>query len=168
MRLEGLGNIEKRSVRFDFGSVKYGFTWAFPQKKCTNIGIGTFIGNFNIINPNLINNVVNDFGFTDKKFKPIYKRLRIWNGLNNIHNETVLAVGDAASLSDPFLAEGIRPSLLSSFYAAECIHNCLSKKTPKHFNSEMPNLSAVFLKLLKTSEFSNVYSGLLDNLISSA
>ena len=129
MRLEGLGNIEKRSVRFDFGSVKYGFTWAFPQKKCTNIGIGTFIGNFNIINPNLINNVVNDFGFTDKKFKPIYKRLRIWNGLNNIHNETVLAVGDAASLSDPFLAEGIRPSLLSSFHAAECIHNCLSKKT---------------------------------------
>ena len=29
-------------------------------------------------------------------------------------------------LCDPFLAEGIRPSLISSFYAAESIHQCLS------------------------------------------
>ena len=35
-------------------------------------------------------------------------------------------MGDAASLCDPFLAEGIRPSLISSFYAAESIHQCLS------------------------------------------
>ena len=129
MRLEGLGNIDKNSARFDFGSVQYGFTWAFPQQNYTNIGLGTFIGNLNINDPNLINNIVHNFGFADKSFKPIYKKLRIWNGLNKINNENVLAVGDAASLSDPFLAEGIRPSLLSSFYAAECIDNCLTKTT---------------------------------------
>ena len=128
IKLEGLGNIQENSARFDFGSVQYGFAWAFPQKKHTNIGLGTFIGDFKINDPHLINQVIKDFGFSDTKFEPIYKKLRIWNGLNRIHNERVLAVGDAASLCDPFLAEGIRPSLLSGFYAAECIDKCFSQK----------------------------------------
>ena len=55
-------------------------------------------------------------------------KLRIWNGFNSINGDKVLAVGDAASLCDPFLAEGIRPSLISSFYAAEYIDQCLSGK----------------------------------------
>ena len=128
IRLDSKGNIEKDSVRFDFGSVKYGFTWAFPGKNYTNLGLGTFIGNFNINDPNLINKLVKDFGFNKHKFEITYKELRIWNGINKIHNERVLAVGDAASLCDPFLAEGIRPSILSSFYASECIDKCLSQK----------------------------------------
>ena len=60
--------------------------------------------------------------------KTICKKLRIWNGFHSINGDKVLAVGDAASLCDPFLAEGIRPSLISSFYAAECIDKCLSGK----------------------------------------
>ena len=128
-RLEGLGNIKRDSARFDFGSIQFGFTWAFPLKEFTNVGLGTFIGDFNPYEPALINKVVKDFGFAEQKYNPIYKKLRIWNGNNKIHNERALAVGDAASLCDPFLAEGIRPSLLSSFYAAECIDKCLSQKT---------------------------------------
>ena len=38
----------------------------------------------------------------------------------------MLVVGDAASLCDPFLAEGIRPSLISSYYASETIDKCLT------------------------------------------
>tara|TARA_Y100001968_G_scaffold333686_1_gene398378 strand:+ start:5809 stop:6933 length:1125 start_codon:yes stop_codon:yes gene_type:complete len=129
IRLEGLGNIEKDSVRFDFGSVKYGFTWAFPSENHTNIGLGTFIGDYNINDSNLLNKTIKDFGFSNKKYEPIYKKLRIWNGIYKIHNERVLVVGDAASLCDPFLAEGIRPSLLSSFYAAKCIDKCLLQNT---------------------------------------
>ncbi len=129
IRLEGLGNVNENSVRFDFGSIKYGFAWAFPLRSCTNIGLGTFIGNFNIYDSNLIKQVIKNFGFEGLKFDPIYKKLRIWNGNNRLHGERALAVGDAASLCDPFLAEGIRPSLLSSFYAAECIDNCLKQKT---------------------------------------
>ncbi len=128
IRLNSEGNIEKNSVRFDFGSIKYGFTWAFPGRNYTNIGLGTFIGDFNINNRELINKLVKDFGFNKHKFEITYKELRIWNGSHKIHNERVLVVGDAASLCDPFLAEGIRPSLLSSFYAAECIDKCLSHK----------------------------------------
>ena len=126
IRLNGLGNLSSNSVRFDFGSIKYGFSWAFPLKQSINIGMGTFIGNYQINNKDLSKKIVNYFGFNNYDYEPIYKKLRIWNGFYNLHIERALVVGDAASLCDPFLAEGIRPSLLSSFYAAESIHDCLS------------------------------------------
>ena len=72
--------------------------------------------------------VIKSFGFDDFPYKVITKKLRIWNGFHSINGDKVLAVGDAASLCDPFLAEGIRPSLISSFYAAEYIDQCLSGK----------------------------------------
>ena len=40
-------------------------------------------------------------------------------GHNRLHGDGVLVVGDAASLCDPFLAEGIRPALLSGTLAAQ-------------------------------------------------
>ena len=126
IRLNGLGNLSKNSVRFDFGSIKYGFSWAFPLKQSINIGMGTFIGNYQINNIDLSKKIVSYFGFNTDEYETIYKRLRIWNGFYKLHIDRALVVGDAASLCDPFLAEGIRPSLLSSFYAAESIHDCLS------------------------------------------
>ena len=127
IRLNGLGNLSKNSVRFDFGSIKYGFSWAFPLKQSINIGIGTFIGSYKINNKDLSKKIINYFGFHTDEYKTIYKKLRIWQGFYNLHIDRALVVGDAASLCDPFLAEGIRPALLSSYYAAESIHNCLSK-----------------------------------------
>ena len=127
IRLKGLGNLSKNSVRFDFGSIKYGFSWAFPLKQSINIGIGTFIGSYKINNRDLSKKIINYFGFHTDEYKTIYKKLRIWQGFYNLHIDRALVVGDAASLCDPFLAEGIRPALLSSYYAAESIHNCLSK-----------------------------------------
>jgi len=126
IRLNGLGNLSENSVRFDFGSIKYGFSWAFPLKESINIGIGTFIGNYQINNKDLSKKIINYFGFNSQDFDTTYRRLRIWSGFYNLHIDRALVVGDAASLCDPFLAEGIRPSLLSSFYAAESIHDCLS------------------------------------------
>ena len=126
LRLKGLGNIPKDSVRFEFGFVKYGFAWAFPLKDSVNIGLGTFINNKLIENEALINKVIRSFGFEGSSFKVTHKKLRIWNGIHNLNGDRVIAVGDAASLCDPFLAEGIRPSLISSYHAAESIHQCLS------------------------------------------
>ena len=125
LRVKGLGNIARNSVRFEFGFIKYGFAWAFPLKDCTNIGLGTFIKN-KLLEDNFLNNkVIKSFGFENSLSLQMNKRLRIWNGLHKINGERVLVVGDAASLCDPFLAEGIRPSLISSFYAAESIDHCL-------------------------------------------
>ena len=138
IRLNGLGNLSKCSVRFDFGSIKYGFSWAFPLKQATNIGIGTFIGNYQINNKDLSKRIINYYGFNTNDYEIIYKRLRVWNGFYNLHIDRALVVGDAASLCDPFLAEGIRPALLSSFYAAESIHDCLSNN-----NHDLSNYSKI-------------------------
>jgi len=128
LRLKGLGEIPKDAVRFEFGFIKYGFAWAFPLKESLNIGLGTFINNGLLENQDINNKVIRSFGFDDFSHKTINKKLRIWNGFHPINGDKVLAVGDAASLCDPFLAEGIRPSLISSFYAADSIDQCLSGK----------------------------------------
>ena len=128
LRLKGLGDIPKDTVRFEFGYVKHGFAWAFPLKESLNIGLGTFINNSLLEDEEMNNKIIKSFGFEDLSFKVIKKKLRIWNGFHKLNGEKVIAVGDAASLCDPFLAEGIRPSLISSFYAAECIDQHLSRK----------------------------------------
>ena len=127
LRLKGLGNIPKDSVRFEFGFLKYGFAWAFPRKESINIGFGTFINNA-LFEEDINKNIIKSFGFENSSFKVIQKRLRIWNGFHKLNRDKVLVVGDAASLCDPFLAEGIRPSLISSFYASENIDKCFSNK----------------------------------------
>ena len=136
IRLRGLGNIPKDSVRFEFGFVKYGFAWAFPLKDSVNIGLGTFINNKFLEDKDLNNKVIKSFGFEDLSFKVVHKKLRIWNGINKLNGDRVIAVGDAASLCDPFLAEGIRPSLISSYFAAESIDHCLSNN-----NNDLNNYS---------------------------
>jgi len=126
LRLKGLGEISRDTVRFEFGFIKYGFAWAFPLKESLNIGLGTFINNGTLENQAINNQVIKSFGFQDSFYNTTNQKLRIWNGFHQINGDKVLAVGDAASLCDPFLAEGIRPSLISRYYAAECIDQCLS------------------------------------------
>ncbi len=126
LRLKGSGDIPKDAVRFEFGFVSNGFAWAFPLKDSVNIGLGTFINNKLLEDNDLNNKVIKSFGFEDLSFKVFHKKLRIWNGIHRLNGDRVIAVGDAASLCDPFLAEGIRPSLLSSYFAAESIDHCLS------------------------------------------
>ncbi len=128
LRVKGLGDIPKDAVRFEFGFVKYGFAWAFPLKESVNIGLGTFINNSLLDNAEINNKIIRSFGFQDLSYTQINKKLRIWNGFHKLNGDKVLVVGDAASLCDPFLAEGIRPSLISSFYAAESIDKCLTQK----------------------------------------
>ena len=128
LRLKGSGDIPKDAVRFEFGFIRYGFAWAFPLKDSVNIGLGTFINNKLLEDSDLNNKVIKSFGFEDLSLKVLHKKLRIWNGNHKINGDRVIAVGDAASLCDPFLAEGIRPSLISSYFAAESIDYCLSNK----------------------------------------
>ena len=141
LRLKGLGNISNDSVRFEFGFIKYGFAWAFPLKDSVNIGLGTFINNKPIEDKELNNKVIKSFGLEDLSYKLIHKKLRIWNGTHKLNGDRVLVVGDAASLCDPFLAEGIRPSLISSYYAAESIDQCLSsnKNNLNNYSTSIKN-----------------------------
>ena len=54
--------------------------------------------------------------------------LRVWNGHSKLHKDGILIVGDAASLCDPFLAEGLRPALMSGREAAICLNLWLEGK----------------------------------------
>ncbi|MFO0105511.1 MAG: NAD(P)/FAD-dependent oxidoreductase, partial [Cyanobium sp.] len=53
-------------------------------------------------------------------------RLRDWAGHPPLHGKGIVVAGDAASLCDPFLAEGLRPALLSGCRAAEATHRWLA------------------------------------------
>jgi flavin-dependent dehydrogenase len=59
--------------------------------------------------------------------------LRIWDGQQPLHGggaaAGLLVAGDAASLCDPFLAEGLRPALLSGCRAAAAIDRWLAGDT---------------------------------------
>ena len=52
-------------------------------------------------------------------------QLRVWNGHHRLDGDGIVVVGDAASLCDPFLAEGLRPALMSGCEAARHLNGWL-------------------------------------------
>ena len=118
-RINKKGNLKSETARFEFGLVSDGFAWAFPLNNGINIGMGTFLDDKNLIPVNeILNSFLPDLGFDPSEVIGQEAKLRIWNGHSNLNGDGILVVGDAASLCDPFLAEGLRPSLMSGFEAA--------------------------------------------------
>ena len=157
------GNVKSETARFEFGLVKNGFAWAFPANNEVNIGMGTFLNNKNSIPVNkILNSFLPDLGFEPSEVIGHEKKLRVWNGHSKLNGEGILLVGDAASLCDPFLAEGIRPALMSGFEASKALIywldgeiNCLDAYT-KTMQSKWGNsmawgkrISQVFYRLPK-------------------
>ncbi len=128
VKLEGRGLLKEGTSRFEFGLVHHGFAWAFPLKNNVNIGVGTFIGKSKDNTERILEQLLPNLGF--KASEGIRKKssLRVWNGHSNLHNDGILVVGDAASLCDPFLAEGLRPALMSGKEAAKCLNLLLEGK----------------------------------------
>ena len=121
-RVKRKGNLGDKTARFEFGFVKNGFAWAFPLKNEVNIGMGTFLDNKNSISiKKILKSFLPDLGFDTYEVVGQEKKLRVWNGHSKLNGEGILLVGDAASLCDPFLAEGLRPALMSGFEAAKCL-----------------------------------------------
>ena len=121
-RIKRKGNLKSETARFEFGFVNNGFAWAFPLKNEVNIGMGTFLNNTNSIPvEEILKSFLPDLGFDSSEVIGQQKKLRIWNGHSNLNGDGIVLVGDAASLCDPFLAEGIRPALMSGYEAAKVI-----------------------------------------------
>ena len=126
VRLKGRGNLKKGTTWFEFGLVHHGFAWAFPMQDQVNLGVGTFLGKDSKINNNyLLKDLLPSLGFDADAGERIEAPLRVWNGHSNLHGERIIAIGDAASICDPFLAEGLRPALLSGYEAAICLNHWL-------------------------------------------
>ena len=125
VRLEGRGALRPGSARFEFGLVHHGFAWAFPMGDGVNVGVGTFIGRSDADSDAVLSALLPDLGFATDAGLRQQAKLRVWNGHHALHGPGVVAVGDAASLCDPFLAEGLRPALMSGCEAASSLDRWL-------------------------------------------
>lgn len=130
VRLEGLGTLNPGVARFEFGLVHHGFAWAFPLNGGINVGVGTFIGRNPMDAETVLNALLPDLGFPADAGLRQQAALRVWNGHSPLHGNGMVAVGDAASLCDPFLAEGLRPALMSGCEAAICLDRWLRNDVP--------------------------------------
>jgi geranylgeranyl reductase family protein len=130
VELEGLPTAPD-TARFEFGLVHHGFCWAFPRRDGWSIGMGTFIGQQQADSEAVLASLLPSLGFPATAGTRRMGRLRVWDGHHPLHGRGgnaagLVAAGDAASLCDPFLAEGLRPSLLSGCRAAEALDRWLS------------------------------------------
>ena len=120
---------EKHTAYFEFGLVRHGFCWAFPREGGYSIGVGTFIGREAADSDAVLSQLLPSLGFAADAGERRSGQLRIWDGHHPLHGSGptagAVAVGDAASLCDPFLAEGLRPALLSGCRAAEALERWL-------------------------------------------
>jgi geranylgeranyl reductase family protein len=118
---------EPNTARFEFGLVKHGFCWAFPRQGGYSIGVGSFIGNTDVDADAVLAQLLPSLGLATDAGERIQSPLRVWDGHYPLHNAAgAVAVGDAASLCDPFLAEGLRPALLSGVRSAEALDRYLT------------------------------------------
>ncbi len=113
--------VEPDTARFEFGLVHHGFCWAFPRQGGYSIGVGTFIGQQEADSEAVLSQLLPSLGVAPERAERVRGRLRVWDGHHPLHGPGLVAVGDAASLCDPFLAEGLRPSLMSGCRAAEAL-----------------------------------------------
>ena len=120
---------EKHTAYFEFGLVRHGFCWAFPREGGYSIGVGTFIGREAADSDAVLSQLLPSLGFAADAGQRRSGQLRIWDGHHALHGSGptagAVAVGDAASLCDPFLAEGLRPALLSGCRAAAALERWL-------------------------------------------
>ena len=126
VRLEGQGNLADGSTRFEFGLVKQGFAWAFPIADGVNIGVGSFIGKQDADPDQVLAQLLPNLGFPADAGIRQRGKLRVWNGHHCLDGNGIVVVGDAASLCDPFLAEGLRPALMSGCEAARHLNQWLN------------------------------------------
>jgi flavin-dependent dehydrogenase len=119
--------LEPHTARFEFGLVKHGFCWCFPRTGGYSIGVGTFLGKRAVDHGQVLEQMLPSLGFAATAGERRQWPLQVWNGHHPLHAAGgVVAVGDAASLADPFLAEGLRPALLSAVRAADALDRWLA------------------------------------------
>jgi len=112
-------------VHFEFGLVKNGYIWNFPKTDGYSIGIGTLRGG----DPQNFNKVLQQYAQAyqvDLNTCQQYDHaLCLWEGSQPLHTQQALLAGEAASVVDPFTAEGIRPSMFTGVKAAAAIDAAL-------------------------------------------
>jgi geranylgeranyl reductase family protein len=108
-------------INFDFGQVKNGFIWNFPKADGFSLGTGTFIGGDGKKLDETLKKYATSLGLDVQNAKQYEAQMALWDGDRTLHTQNAVLAGEAASVVDPFTAEGIRPSMFSGIKAAEAI-----------------------------------------------
>jgi geranylgeranyl reductase family protein len=133
---------EPSTARFEFGLVRHGFCWAFPRHGGYSIGVGSFIGKDPVDADAVLDQLLPSLGLPADAGVRLQSPLRVWDGHYPLHSAAgAVVVGDAASLCDPFLAEGLRPALLSGVRSAEAVHHYLNATSQRQAGQALANYS---------------------------
>ena len=114
------------AINFDFGSVQNGYIWNCPKIDGYSIGVATFMGNEKQNLPEIAINYAHNLGIDTTSIKQFEHPICLWDGNRPLHTQNALLVGEAASIADPFTAEGIRPALLTGMLAAKAINQAIA------------------------------------------
>ena len=115
------------AIHFDFGGkkIKSGFIWNFPNAGGYSISTATFLGG----DPKGLDSVLREYGqatgIAIANSQQSEHPLRLWDGDGKLHAQNAVIAGEAASMVDPLMGEGIRPSIFSGLKAAEAIDAAL-------------------------------------------
>jgi geranylgeranyl reductase family protein len=112
-------------AQFDFGTIKNGFIWNLPKGDGYSIGVGTFRGGEEDL-IGALQDYTRRSGLNMSQGQLHQHPMVLWDGDEQLHGRNALLVGEAACLTDPFTAEGIRPSMFSGMKAAAAIDQALN------------------------------------------
>lgn len=146
-----------RVARIDFGVVPGGYGWVFPKADTLSFGIGGLRSNGVNFRHYLDDYVKRDRCLSGIEIDRVYGHQipSFEGGLSRLSGESILLVGDAGGLVDPFLGEGIYYAIRSGQIAAEVTRahlnngDALSSYDAKVREEIYPELDAA----LKVSKF---------------
>jgi flavin-dependent dehydrogenase len=130
----GAGHPELRAdtIHLEYGAVRNGYAWVFPNRDQVNIGAG-FFRDANDTPGAAVRGILtaamrelsSSLGIADRWDRTeVYAHpLPIWAGRNQLHTTDgrVMLAGDSAALVDPLFGDGILNAVRSGRIAAECI-----------------------------------------------
>lgn len=113
----------------DFGAVPYGYAWIFPKAEHLSVGVGAFVNPKE--KPNLREllkkYIDSEPSLHNAKNMTVHGHtLPLGGTLRRVSKKSVVLVGDAANLVDPFSGEGIYAAIKSGGLAAQHIARGLS------------------------------------------
>ncbi len=147
----------RKSARFDFDIIPFGYGWVFPKNHHLSVGVVRMKKGSENLHLMLekylevleINEIV--------KMEKHGFYIPINNGLKKFSTGRILLTGDAAALADPVTGEGISSAILSGKLAAEAIIEG---------NSEKSKVSKIYNEKIKTAIIKeHFYAGIISELV---
>ena len=109
----------------DLSVLQDGYAWNFPKANCYSIGCGVLARSKGPLRQ-VLSRYCEAFGVDAEAHQHFGHPLMMWDGPMDLNGDRCLIVGDAAAMTDPFSAEGIRPAIYSGIKAAEHVAEALA------------------------------------------